>query len=125
MLHEITKTQTKDGNRYRRWFTCEVFDLYVWTNSEAVFEKFQLCLKSEYSVSPEDEMREDVLTWEEGGGYSFDKVLYTQRYSTPILEKTEPFDIDLLKLRFSKLSLNIEENIREFVSRKLSEIETA
>ena len=124
MLNEITQSEPKDGKRNRRWFTCDEFDLYVWSNDVSSIEKIQLSLKPQYSVCPDDEFFEKVITWDEAGGYCFDKVVYTQRYSTPILEKIEPFDVDQLISRFNELSSKIDRYTQEFVKNKLRQLIT-
>lgn len=123
MLYEVKKSEAKDGKRSRRWFTCELFDLYIWSNNEGEIEKIQICFKPPYTLSPDDDYFEKVLTWEQGKHYSFDKVVYAQRYSTPILEKADPFDIDQFKSRFSDLSCNIDLSVQEFVKTKLNELD--
>ncbi len=119
MIYEVKKGQLKDGNRYRRWFTCDVFDLFLWTDKKGDMEKFQICIKPQHSISPDIDMVEEVITWEINEEFSFDKVTQTQRYKTPILEKSEPFNINTLIKTFSELSNNIDTEIKSFINQKL------
>jgi hypothetical protein len=54
--------QRQEDRLDRRWFSCEVFDLYTWNNSDDDLVKFQICEKPRYSISPTEAPKEKVLT---------------------------------------------------------------
>lgn len=62
MLKEYKRVRQIDGQRRRRWFSDEYFDLIVWFEPDGRPSGFQLCYdkKGDYRA----------LTWNEGKGYS-------------------------------------------------------
>jgi hypothetical protein len=80
MLTEIKHARQIPNEGYRRWFTDESFDLFVWYMNDKI-EGFQLCYDTR------DKAR--AITWRLSSGYSHDKIDDGERVfynkMTPIL----------------------------------------
>ncbi|MFT5504586.1 MAG: hypothetical protein ACI845_001682 [Gammaproteobacteria bacterium] len=120
MIREIVSGQRQEDGLNRRWFSCGVFDLYVWKNHDNGLVKFQICEKPRYSIPPEEPTKKKVLTWRPVKGFEYGLIADTQRYLTPILESTEAYDTELLRHQFMTLSVNMDSHTRGEILRHLS-----
>ena len=119
MLREIRPVKQHEGEGTRRWFTSDFFDLIVWYDEKGILG-FQLCYdKQDFERS---------LTWKKGMGYSHNKIddgeIPGQNKMTPILVPDGMFLKESIAARFKSESENLEEDLFNFIYRKIMEYET-
>src|SRR5919197_6045866 len=66
MLAELNHARQAAGERYRRWFMDDYFDLIVWYDPDDEIYGFQLCY--------DKPGRERVITWKKDAGFSHEAV---------------------------------------------------
>ena len=120
MLREIKDVAQIPGEKRRRWFTDEFFDLIVWYDEKNDITGFQLCYNKD-----EDER---ALTWKWQSSYTHHRVddgeSKPHRKATPILVADGIFDYKVIADRFKLESKNVERAISEFVLEKILQYET-
>jgi len=69
-MYEIKKVRQNPGEAFRRWFTDDHFDLYVWYDDPSLghIVGFQLC------YDKDQHRRERAMTWHRGRGYHHTRV---------------------------------------------------
>ena len=122
MLKEISKPFRQDEKEFRCWFTCELFDLYLWQLPGFVMHKFQICYKGRANPNPA-QIYEDVLTWEQGVGFKFQRVNIEDRLSTPLVQDVGPFDISEIRYEFGHGRQNIADVALDEIEGKLSALD--
>lgn len=114
MLREITPVKQDAGEYFRRLFSDEFFDLFVWYDAGQIIG-FQLCY--------DKQQRECALTYLEDKGYSHARVdsgedsVYDMR--SPVLTKQGGFPSDRVGQQFIARSEELEPSIRLYVTGKL------
>lgn len=114
MLREIEPVRQIAGEPFRRWFRDETIDLIVWYAGDRKVNGFQLCYR--------DGHLERALTWRRESGFTHDKVDDGEdagHKMTPILVKDGMFPKKEVLLMFRDASRNIEQDLADFVVRKL------
>lgn len=119
MLKEMKHVRQIHGDAYRRWFSDDYFDLFVWFEDRH-FKKltgFQLCynkIKNEHAI-----------TWTEAKGFVHETVDDGESNAsvnrTPILVSDGMFDNKTTAEKFKDSSNDIDKVITEFVYKKLLE----
>ena len=116
MLREIPSTRQNTDEPPRRWFTSHEFDLFVWAFSNQRVVKFQLTYDKDRT--------EKALTWDVEEGFTHDKIhdqKAAQHPSSPVLITEAKPDISTIKEQFDVASTGIDEEIRQFVLRRIEE----
>jgi len=109
MLYELLSVKQLDDEPFRRIFSDDYFDLYVWFSDDEIIG-FQLS----YNVRNLDE---HALIWH-NNNY---KHLKVRKYFSGLLFKDGLLDkLELIK-RFEKESVNLDNKIKSFVLSKISE----
>lgn len=117
MLHEQENVSQHEGEPLRRWFYSRQMDLVVWVDEAGAPVGFQLS----YAATP---LEKKLLTWLDGRGYSHESLDEGEgrpfRYKmTPIAMPDGVFNREEVLDRFLAESEGIDNDIREFVARKL------
>jgi hypothetical protein len=117
MLTEVKKTRQIAGEPTRRWFASQEQDLYIWHDQEGEIVAFQLCY-SKY-------VNEHAIYWKKNSGFVHFRVDDGESNgvdsSTPILLADGYFDKRSVLASFQRISINIPQEIIQFVIGKLSE----
>ncbi|MDQ7778101.1 MAG: hypothetical protein RDV41_00120 [Planctomycetota bacterium] len=116
MLAEVTKVRQIPGEPERRWFSDDLYDLFVWFSKEGTIVGFQLCYDKGH--------KEKALTWTSDRGFSHLKVDSGDvgwSRMTPILVPDGVFDTGRVLAEFKRVSRNIEAGIADFVIARLGE----
>ncbi len=117
MLREFTGVRQIPNDGYRRWFTDEEFDLFIWyeDSSQDEIVGFQLC----YNKRGEQK----ALTWYRDKGYLHtaidDGEASPLKNRTPILVADGMFPKDRVIELFRKAARNMEHELFELVETKL------
>jgi hypothetical protein len=115
MLREILNLRQREEEGYRRWFTDDYWDLFIWYDEAGRIVAFQLCYGK-----PDDE---HALTWQEGKGYRHTKVSDGEStavsHMTPILVRDGLFEKEAVASSFTRDGVRIDREVMEFVSQKL------
>ena len=116
MLYEIQKVKQIEGQDFRRWFTDDYFDLFVWYGTGGTISSFQLTYDKGH--------QERAVTWTPRGGCTHTGVDDGEEdpmaSRTPLLETDGEFDNTTVARQFRKASRNIDGNLADFVYDKLS-----
>jgi hypothetical protein len=116
MLLEIKHVRQIPGEGYRRWFSDDYFDLYLWYNHDTI-DGFQLCYNKN--------VKEHSITWQKGKGFLHNKIddgeTQPQDNKTPILIDDGTFDNKSVADRFIAESKDIDKDVSRFVYDKLLE----
>ena len=118
MLREFIKVR-QDPLFYRRLFTDDYFDLFLWYNSRGgKIIGFQLCYDKDGSYR--------ALTWEPERGFNHTKVdegdsRPGKRKGSPILVADGIFNKDRIAYRFRVASRHMDRSLADMVYRKLKE----
>ena len=107
------------GELRRRWFSDDHFDLYIWEDDGEI-AGFQLCYAKEGY--------QRALTWMEGGtpyhtGVDEGSDRNPTRMHAPILVADGTMDVSVVRERFAAEGEEIEPSVRDYVVRKLEELE--
>ena len=123
MLIEINNVRQIKGERKRRWFSNDYFDLIVWFDEGLFYEDekifgFQLC----YDINK----FERALTWRKDSGYSHNRISSGEygglrMKESPILVQDGFFQKREIAARFLKESAELDPRIRIFILRKIKE----
>ena len=122
MLKEIGKAASDGEDVFRRWFTCGLFDLYLWQIPGCDMHKFQICYKGRANPNPA-EIYEDVLTWEVAVGFKFQRVNIERRPSTPLVQEVQPFDISEIRYEFGHGRQGLSDPVLDMIEEKLSALD--
>lgn len=116
MLRENKNIKQYKGEKARKWFEDEYFDLIVWYDAVGEIYGFQLCYNKE-----EDE---HVLTWQKDTGFAHNRIDTGEespfRNLSPILVPDGIFPHGCVIKKFRERSGGIEQRIAEFVIDKLA-----
>lgn len=118
MLREFTNVRQIPDDGYRRWFTDEEFDLFVWYEDKEMQEVvgFQLCYNKRGD--------QKALTWYRDRGYLHTAIDDGEgsplKNRTPILVADGVFPKDRVVDLFRKAAKNIEHGLFELVETKLA-----
>ncbi len=116
MLHEIINVRQISGDKSRRWWFDEYFDLIVWYEDDGHASGFQLCYdKKGY---------ERALTWNEGKGYLHTGIDDGDSFGggnkmSPILVADGLFGKEAVIARFKEASGGLEEGVFSLVMEKM------
>jgi hypothetical protein len=114
-LVEAQKVRQNDGEPFRRWFTSDYFDLFVWQEENGEIASFQLCYNKNRN--------EHVLTWQKDSGFQHlsvdDGETPGHHKMTPILMPDSEFAAFPIAERFERESREIEKLVAEFVYQKI------
>lgn len=111
-MKEYTKVRQIPGERRRRWFSSENFDLIVWLNEDCTFAGFELCYdKAKFERS---------LMWRESSGFTHMAVdngeLRPGRYkATPVLVPDGDFDAVRVHSAFAAESASLPSEVASYV----------
>ena len=114
MLKHVA-TSRAGGERQRKWFADDDFDLIVWFGEDGGIWGFQFCY--------DHDRAECALTWTTEAGYSHDRVDDGEpnptKNRTPILVPDGQFASDEIMRRFHDSSAELETAVRDFIFDKL------
>lgn len=114
MLVEQKIVRQVEGERARRFFSDDEFDLILWNDVDGSFSGFQLCY---------DKGRDErALTWKNGAGYTHDRVDAGEvvgKPKTPVLIADGVFPARQIADRFSAASIAIDQDIAQFIREKI------
>jgi hypothetical protein len=120
VLRELRNVRQNPGERFRRWFEDDYFDLIVWYDPGRVYG-FQLCYDTQG--------HERALTWVRGRGYSHNRIDSGERRvgkaMTPILVQDGLFDSSTIAERFKAAAREIDSGVADLVYRVLQEFPAA
>ncbi|MDR3414648.1 MAG: hypothetical protein P4L83_00545 [Nevskia sp.] len=116
-LQEVPRVRQVPGEPRRRWFSARDMDLIVWIDDRELPFAFQLCYMHQ--------RREFALEWERDRGYAHTTVddgegRWGMHKATPILDRTAPFDPELLRPRFDEIGSRLPTEIRCLVGDALA-----
>ena len=118
MLKECKNVRQIKGDRKRRWFSNDYFDLIVWFDEDEEIFGFQLC----YDIK----RFERALTWREDIGYSHNRI-DSGEYgglnlkASPILVRDGYFNKVEIDDRFLKESAGIDQKIEAYDIRGITD----
>ena len=119
MLKELIDVAQIPGERRRRWFTDDHFDLIVWFDEGDSISGFQLCYNKEAD--------ERALTWKRETLYTHHRVddgeANTLRNATPILVADGTCDYLGVADRFMQENKIIDQAVADFVLKKILQYE--
>lgn len=111
MFREISGVKQIPGEPFRRWFSCESMDLFVWTNASDEVVSYQLSYDKPYP--------EKALTWRVGQGFSHDDVDDGSRPGrhpgSPILLADGEFAAKRVLALFQANADQLENDLQEFI----------
>lgn len=114
MLVEHTIVRQIEGERARRYFSDDNFDLVVWSDADGSIAGFQLCY---------DKGRDErALTWERDGGYVHERVDAGEvvgKARSPVLVADGVFPVRDIATRFRAACAAIDQPVAQFVSEKI------
>jgi hypothetical protein len=115
MLYEIQKVKQNEGQDFRRWFTDDYFDLFVWYNENGEISSFQLTYDKGH--------KERAVTWTRRGGITHTGVNDGEddptASRTPMLATDGNFDNTEVARQFEQAGRNIDDTLRGFIYEKL------
>ncbi|MBT3275974.1 MAG: hypothetical protein HN368_22690 [Spirochaetales bacterium] len=120
-MYEIKYVQQRQGERLRRWFTDDYWDLFIWIEETGEISEFQLC----YGKPNE----ERALDWNRNRGYRHSKVSESSSgrigpsMETPILVQDGLFSKETTTERFLNDSTGIDPKVRDFVHQKIRDFD--
>ncbi len=116
MFREISGVKQIAGEPFRRWFSCEAMDLFVWTNDSGEIVSYQLSYDKPHP--------EKALTWRVGGGFSHDDVDDGSRpgrhTASPILLADGEFAAKRVLALFQANAQQLENDLQEFIVSSIS-----
>ena len=118
MFHEL-KDVNKTGDRPRRWFQDDYFDLIVWYDAANAIHGFQLCYDKKGD--------EHAFTWEKDNGFSHNRIDSGESNTgggpkrTPILVSDGVFPFQKLVETIKARSEGLDSGLIELVLTKISE----
>ena len=115
MLKEAVISQIP-GERTRRWFTCEEFDLFVFFDGDSIIE---------FQLSYDKRQYERILVWSRDSGFNHQAVddgeHAGKHKSSPIFVPDGLFARDSVANQFIKEADAVDPDIRDFVYQKIKE----
>ena len=115
MLYEIQKVKQIEGQDFRRWFTDNYFDLFVWYGKRGQITSFQLTYDKGH--------KERAVTYKSSGGITHTGVDDGEddpmASRTPMLEADGEFDNTAVARQFQKAAEDLDRVLRNFISEKL------
>ncbi len=117
MLKEFTAVRQIPEDGFRRWFTDDEFDLFIWfsDSTQAEIIGFQLCYNKKG--------KEKALTWYQGKGFLHTAVDDGEgtplKNRTPILIADGLFPKDRVIEQFRRSAKNIDQRLFEVVEKQL------
>lgn len=120
MLIEHETVRQVEGERTRRYFSDDDFDLIVWSEADGTIAGFQLCYDKERD--------ERALTWKRGEGYSHERVDTGEvagKAKTPVLVADGVFSASVIAERFNAASTAIDQAVFRFVCEKILSYSTS
>lgn len=119
MLYEIRRVRQNPGEPFRRWFTDDRFDLYVWYDSPTLerLVGFQLCYDKDKHHT------ERALTWYRGRGFDHRRVdegdVEPTRNQSAILLSDGRFPKEAILLSFREAARELDPDLVTFIARTL------
>ncbi len=115
-MEEDTHVRQIPGERRRRWFYSDDFDLVVWLNDDGSFAGFELCYDKQHAAHS--------IAWRPDGGFSHMAVDEGEsrpgRYkATPILLAAGGFDAKRVYAAFKKESATLPPDVAAYVLKVL------
>ena len=111
MFREISEVKQIPGEPFRRWFSCESMDLFVWTDESGEVVSYQLSYDKPYP--------EKALTWRVGRGFLHDDVDDGSRPGrhpgSPILLADGEFDAKRVLAVFQANADQLENDLQAFI----------
>jgi len=115
-MREKVNIRQIPGDRRRRWFSSEYFDLIVWLNDDGSFSGFELCY---------DKMHvERSIVWRSSGGFQHmavdDGEHRPGKYkASPVLVPDGYFDANRIHTSFAKESFSLPQEVAAYVLQAL------
>lgn len=115
MFYEIKNVKQLKGQDYRRWFTDDYFDLFIWYGPDKKISSFQLTYDKGH--------KERAVTWKRGGSITHtgvdDGEDNPMASMTPLLESDGVFDNIAVAEQFKDAAREIEPKLADFVYTRL------
>jgi hypothetical protein len=115
MLYEVKATKQREDEDFRRWFTDDFFDLFVWFSKKGKITAFQL--------SYDKNINERAITWRRKGGFMHTKVddgeHLPSSMMTPVLVSDGVFDNKTIAERFKEAAAELDSKLVNFVYKKI------
>jgi hypothetical protein len=115
MLREIGNIKQYPGQFFRRWFSDEMLDLFVWYDTDGRIAGFQLCF--------DKDGRERALTYSDENGYTLNEVEADGSawdMSSPVLAVPDTeFPRVRLLAQLGERGELLDTHLREYLSEKL------
>ncbi len=115
MLYEIQKVKQIEGQNFRRWFTDEYFDLFVWYDEDNSVSSFQLTYDKGH--------KERAVTWTPKGGMTHTGVDDGEdnpiASMTPLLKSDGIFDNQTVAEAFKVAGRKLDPRLAAFIYEKL------
>jgi hypothetical protein len=117
VFREIGAVKQIPGEPFRRWFSCESMDLFVWFDESKSIISYQLSYNKPYP--------EKSLSWRLDQGFSHNDVddgFRPGRHpASPILVADGYFDAELVLAMFNKNADNLDVDLRIFIDSGISQ----
>ena len=118
MLQEVKHVRQIQGEPFRRWFSDDRFELFVWHGSDNQVIGFQLCYR--------EGSDQKALTWQQDSGFTHNRIDDGEGGAmcskmTPILLPDGAFDYDHILALFEKACGELDPQLARLVTRTMRE----
>ena len=121
MLIEIKNIEQDHSGVFRRWFTCDNMDLFVWYNEECQVDSFQLTFS--------DLNGEYLVNWSADAGFQYaypsrDNIEHVTHKASILVQPGRRFSLKRVFDKFISQSRIVNRELVRFISNRLIREET-